>query len=238
VLNQYIAQTQALLQNPPASTALYTTAQLTSWINLARGQIAGENECIRVPASLSCVVAQRVYNFSAINTTAVSGVGGVFNIKQINVTVGDGAQILHPRSFQWFNQFLLSLTVPNSGQPKVWAQYAQGAAGSIYLDPIPDNTYTLNLDTVCLPVNLVDDSTVEATPYPWTDCVPFFAAYYAYLGAQRRGDADAMFKNYQEFAQRARGMSNSSVLKRIYPQSVDQTLPQKLGVSQGRGGGQ
>lgn len=238
MLNSYISQTQALLQNPPASTALYSTSQLTSWINLARGQIAGENECIRVPASLSCVVAQRVYNFSAINTTAVAGVGGVFNIKQITVTVGSGAQILHTRSFQWFNQFFMGLTVPNSGQPAVWAQYAQGAAGSIYLDPIPDNTYTLNLDTVCLPVNLVDDSTVEAIPYPWTDCVPFFAAYYAYLGAQRRGDADAMFKNYQEFAQRARGMSNSSVLKRIYPQSVDQTLPQKLGVSQGRGGGQ
>lgn len=238
-LNSYLAQTRRLLQNPPAPTNLYSTADLTVYINLARSQLAGENECIRAYATLAVITGNRVANFTAIDTgvSATTGIAGVFNLKQVSVQVGDGALFLRPRSFQWFNQYHLMNVVPETARPSVYSQYSQGVNGSIYVDPIPDQDYTLNVDAVCYPIALIDDTTVEAIPYPWTDCVPFFAAYYAYMGAQRQGDADLMMKRYSEFASRGRSMSNPSVLPHIYPQSQDVTLMNKLGVQPPKQGG-
>jgi len=41
VLASYITQTQRLLQNPGAPISLYSTADITSYVNIARGQLAG-----------------------------------------------------------------------------------------------------------------------------------------------------------------------------------------------------
>ena len=233
MLTSYLTQTQQLLQNPQAPTALYSTPLLTTYINLARSQLAGETECIRYYGSVTTTPATQVVPFSSISTgtSAVNGIMGVFNIKQISVQSGTGANNLTNHVFQWFNQYYLSLPVPDSTVPNDWSQYGQGVGGSIYLYPIPDAGYVLNLDCVCYPIALADDSTVEAIPYPWTDCVPFFAAFYAYMSAQRQADADLMYKRYQEFAQRARGMSNPSVLQQNYPQSQDVVMGNRLGVT-------
>ena len=48
MLNAYLTSTQLLLQNPAPTAALYSPANLTSFINTARGQLAGESESIRV----------------------------------------------------------------------------------------------------------------------------------------------------------------------------------------------
>lgn len=237
MLNAYLAQTQALLQNPAAPSNLYAPSQLTTWINLARGQLAGEAECIRYYASLDTVADQQVYPFADINTgtPSANGIGGVFNVKQITVNVAAGAQFIYNRSFQWFNLFFIAQPAPEPDIPTDWAQYSQGSTGSLYFNPIPDTIYALNLDCVCLPINLVDDTTVEAIPYPWTDCVPFFAAFYAYMSAQRQADADKMYQRYQQYVQRARGMSNPSVLKKNFAQAVDELSTNRLGIQSGRG---
>ena len=118
----------------------------------------------------------------------------------------------------------------------MWAQYSEGVLGSLYIDPIPDAIYTLNLDTVCLPVDLVDDTTPEAIPSLWNDAVPYFAAYMALLSSQRSADAEKMFGYYQTFARRARDASTPDVLKGQYPQSQDPTLGNKLGIKPPRQG--
>ena len=105
--------------------------------------------------------------------------------------------------------------------------------GSIFVDPLPDTGYVAKLDAVCYPVDLVDDTTPEAIPYPWTDAVPFFAAYYALLSSQnatRQADADRMMARYSEFVSRARRTSNASVLPMTYEQSGDPTESNKLGL--------
>lgn len=236
-LTAYLAQTRRLLLNPPATTQLYSDSDLKAFINTARAQIAGEGECIRVLASLNAPTDTRVLNFADIDVSAVEGVQSVFNIKQITCQVGSGATFVHPRSFQWFNMFFLAKITPNSGRPNTYALYGQGTTGSIYIDPVPNVDYTLNLDTVCKPVDLVDDTTAEAIPYPWTDCVPFFAAYYAYLSAQRKTDAQTYYQIYEEYMNRARAMSNPSVLTSVYPQAPDPTVQNKLGVQPAQRGG-
>lgn len=249
MLAQYRTDTQSLLQNPAATNTLYSVASVDRWINIARGQVAGEGECVRVNGTITTVVDQRAYNFSDIvlGNSAVNGVQGAIHIRSIGVTIGGGQQRLNTWPWEWFNQFMLSEPVPTSNVPTDWSQFAQGSAGagsgsgssgSFYLDPPPDSAYELTCDCVCYPITLVDDTTVEAIPYLWTDAVPFFAAYYALLSSQtsaRQADADRMMARYTEFLHRARQAANPSVLRYQYEQAQDIAQAGKFGIKAGAG---
>lgn len=240
MLTSYITATQNLLQSPGAPTSLYSTSNITLWINTARGQISGESESVRYLGTISTVVGQRNYNFSAINTgvSATNGIQGPIHVRRIMYNVGNGQQWMAPRSWPWFDLYHLNNPVPQNGTPSVWAQYAQGAGGSFYLDPAPDDTYTLNCDLVCYPIPLVDDTTVEAIPYLWTDAIPYYAAYLALLSSQtsaRQADAKRMFDMFTMFTQRARDFSNPDVNKSMYSQAGDPTAANRLGVKVGGG---
>lgn len=250
MLTAYQTSLQNLLQLPGAPTTLYPTVNLDSWINTARGQLAGEGECIRSIGTISTVIGQRNYNFSALNfgSSVTTGIQGAINVRRISYNVGTGTQWIPPREWEYFDLYYMNNPVPVNGPPVVWAQYAQGAAtpatgsaatGSFYIDPPPDIVYTLNCDCVCYPIVLANDTTVEAIPYLWTDAVPFFAAYYAFLTAQtgaRMADAERMYGYYKEFLNRARMMSNPSVNRSQYEQAADPASINKLGVQQPRGG--
>ena len=250
MLTQYTNDTKNLLQSPTAPIQLYSTTNLTRWINIARGQVAGESEAIRVIGTISTVINQRSYNFSAINigVPATTGAQGAMHVRSVTYNVGQntyglaGQQWIPPRSWEWFTLYHLNNPVPSVGPPTTWSQFGQGAAGtgtgssatgSFYVDPPPDAVYQLNLDCVCYPIALVDDTTIEALPYQWVDCVPFFAAYYAYLSSQtgaRQADAERMFNHYKEFLQRARQAANPSVNRSSYEQAGDPAQAAKMAI--------
>ena len=251
MLAAYRLQTQALLQNPGAPTALYALSDIDRWINLARGQLAGEGECIRAIATISTVAGQMPYNFADLNTgvSATNGIQGAINVRRVAYQIASGARWIPPRPWEWFDLYILNTPVPQQGPPTVWSQYAQGAApgatgsaagGSFYINA-PDIVYTLNCDCTCYPIDLVDDTTVEAIPYLWTDAVPFFAAYYALLSAQtneRMADAERYYNHYQTFVERARRSSNPSVGRWQYSQASDPAQAAKMGIKPaGIGGG-
>jgi hypothetical protein len=62
----------------------------------------------------------------------------------------------------------------------------------------------------------VDDTTVEAIPYPWTDAIPYYAAYLAASNAQRAQDASSNFGQYEVFMKRARAMSETPFIPDAY----------------------
>lgn len=238
MLTTYLLRTQRLLQNPPAPVTLYSSTDLTDYINQARGQLAGESESIRVLATVSTVIGQRNYNFTALNVSSTVGVQGPIHVRRIAYLIASGQRWFTPRSWPWFDLYHLNNPVPQSGPPSTWAQYGQGVSGSFYIDPPPDISYVLSCDTVCYPIPLVDDTTVEAIPFLWTDAVPYFAAYLALLSAQapaRQADANRMFERYTEFVARARRFANPSVNRHQYEQSPDPAAASKLGLSQKAG---
>jgi hypothetical protein len=256
VLSYYIQQTSRLLQNPASPTTLYSAADLTSYINTARGQLAGEAECIRILGTLATVVGQQAYNFSSINlgTPATTGAQGVIHVRSAMYAVGSGLKWFRPRNWEWFQLYGMNNPVPTNGPPLVWAQYGQGSAsqgtitnvgtgsiyggGSFYINPPPDLVYTLTLDCVCYPQALVLDTDVEAIPYLWTDCVPYFAAYMALLSAQtsaRMQEAERYKAYYTEFVQRARKASTPDVNKFLYQQVPSPMDANKLGLQGGNG---
>jgi hypothetical protein len=255
VLTNYLNLTSRLLQNPPAPTSLYTTADLSLYINIARGQLAGETRCIRLPlASINTVIGQRNYNFSAINigTPSANGIQGILHIRRIMYQVGQGYKWMEPRSSPWFDLYYLNNPVPVPGPPKRWAQYGQGASGvgsitgvgagtmasgNFLIDPIPDYVYGLFCDVVCYPIALAADTDVEAIPYEWTDAVPYYAAYMALLSSQtsaRMGDAERYLNYYNMFVQRARNAATPDVNKYLYEQTPDPTALAQMGLPTGK----
>lgn len=249
MLTAYLAQTRSLLQLPGSqSTGLYSDADLTRWANISRGQIAGEGACIRVHGTIPTIAGQDVYRFQDINvgTPANTGVQGVIRIESLHVVAGNGQLWMSPRPWAWFSLYNRNTAVVQQGTPSEWAQYGQGAApspagpgngGTFYVSQVPDDVYTLNVNSVCYPVPLTDDNTPEALPYFWTDAVPFFAAYFALMSAQtnaRMADAATMYKgHYNEFMDRARKQSNPETINYIYQQAGDPAQAIKLGVKGG-----
>lgn len=231
-LGSYQTATLQLLQNPPAPSTLYSTANITTFVNDARVQIAGTSESIRSTGTITTTSGIRSYNLSSLTLSPSSGIGGAFNINQLQSQIGVGGNLwMRPRQYQWFFLYRLSAVVPNTGRPVEWSVQNQGITGNFVVDPIPDGAYTLSADVFCYPTDLAANSDPEALPYPWTDAVPYFAAYLALLSAQRRDDADKMFERYQLFENRARQMSTPPVMPGLYNQPPpDPTMANKFGV--------
>ena len=130
----YLPQTRSLLQLPGSnSTSLYSDADLTRFINIARGQVAGEGACIRLHASLSTIAGQDSYQFSALNTgvAATNGIRGVIRIESMHCVAGNGQLWMAPRPWNWFSLYNRNTAVIVLGTPTEWAQYGQGAAPGV-----------------------------------------------------------------------------------------------------------
>lgn len=300
-LAAYQQQVQRLLHD--ANASFYSLSDLTTYINLARGQIALEGQCVRVllpstgpvnsitvtavgsgylspPTAVitgvgtgaaahsvlsgntvanvvmdstgsgydstttvsftggsgtgaaasanltvsNAILNQEVYTFSALAAVAAltAGVQGVLGVLSISSTRGSTFKpTMEQRGWSEFQAYFRAYNNLVTNFPAVWAQYQYGANGSVFVYPIPSQNLQWDWDTYCRPVDLVDDTTAEAIPYPWTDCVPFYAAHFAYDNSQRTPDADRMFKTYQMFMKRARAMSEGPLVPNIYDTGDD-----------------
>lgn len=232
MLFSYLQKTQLLLSDKTQEA--FNVADLTSYINTSRGQVAGDAECIRAIGALDTVQATQTYQFSAI-TGFPTGVASAINVRTIWYSLGAGQQYITPKSYEWVGLYYTNNPLAPQGPPRVWSQYAQGNTGSLFIGPIPDAVYALQLDTVCAPIALVDDTTVELIPGFWQDAVPFMAAFYALLYAQKFDDAKEMFGLYEKYRDRARQFANPSVLPGIWEQAQDPTMPAKLGLQKAGG---
>lgn len=238
MLTAYQTAAQALIQAPNSPTPLITNPQWLVYINTARGQVSGQGKCVRQYATLTLAVGVQSYPFSAIAfAPGTLGILGPNDVRMIWYQVASGQKTITSRPFEWFGQYHLNNPVPQSGFPKVWAQLGQGQAGTLFFDPLPDDTYVCPADVECAPVPLVDDTTAEAIPPLWQDAVPFYAAWLALMQLQRQADADMMMKRFTELMGRARVAATPDVLPDNFEQVPDVTLPNKLALQGGRGAG-
>lgn len=194
--------------------ARFNRFDLKDWINTGRSQAAAEGEAIRALGTLSTVPGTQSYAFSAIDlpNAASQGYAGVLTVRQI----GTGSGWLTPREWEWFFQNDIA-SGSSSGSPNEWAQLGQGSLGGFYLSPTPNAVGTLTIDAVVLPAPLGLDSDPEALPYPFTDAVPFYAAFMAMLTAGDMQAAENFYMFFERFIARARAMSVPTVLPRQYP---------------------
>jgi hypothetical protein len=213
---------------------------LTTYINEARNQVAGESESVVTTGQLSAVPGSgaQQYPFSALVLPAAAisgGVGLVLNVRQGSYLVGEGQKSVYPRSWPWFQLYILNQPLPEAGPPHEFSQQGQGQFGTLWLNLL-DTSYTLQFDVVCLPTPLVSDTTAEAIPLLWTIAVPYYAAWLALMSHPApQMDPEKMFERYQQMMQRARGGAVSQVLPHIQSQGQDIANANRYGLQQGRG---
>ena len=205
-LYAYMQQTQRLLDDKGEKT--FNPADIITYINTARTQIAGEAQAPRYLTTLSTAASTQSYSFSS--AASVTGTSGIAVVRMISISAG---ATLTMRPWAWFQQYYL--TSGSTGTPSAWAQLGQGESGTVYLYPTPTSVLTLSLDAVFYPSTLAQDTDTETLPYPFTDAIPYYAAYLALLSSsdkERRGEAPKMWEQYTEFVARARRASTPAVL--------------------------
>lgn len=213
MLFTYMRRVQKLLRD--TKQEVLNPNDIIDFINEARVRLASETECLRFMGTLTLTInTTGPYAFSSITIPSMSGLG-VAGILNVRLAWMNGAAWIAPRAFEWFNLYVLADPTLGAGVPQQMAQYAQGASGSLYFSPKPDSAYTVNLDCVCYPINLVDDTTVEAVPVSFTYAVPYYATYLAMLEmmtGSNTAEADKMKQRYMEYAAVARQGATPSVL--------------------------
>lgn len=166
---------------------------------------------------LNTVANQEVYTFSTANTLAqlTSGVSSILFVETVAVSWGALKPVLDQWNWNDLQARVRSYPVI-SGQPGMWAQFGQGESGSIYLQPVPTQALPMEWNCVCTPIDLATDSDAEAIPYPWTDAVPYYATYLAFLNARRPEEARDKLNIYNMIMTRARAFSEPSFVPSYY----------------------
>jgi hypothetical protein len=81
------------------------------------------------------------------------------------------------------------------GRPLAFSNYGQS---NIYIGPIPDEAYQLEIDTVILPLPLVTSSEEDTIKDPYTSSIKFYAAYLAKYYEQSYGEAEIYKQEYNK----------------------------------------
>lgn len=211
MLNQYITDTQDLLNDP--SGTFFKIPRLISYINRSRRRIAAASGCLRVvPPGVLTVPNQEIYPVSAWTSLAqgaIPGVQSILFIRSISIGIGgywDASGQIAGGSWKpmWrripWSDFQARFRVYGRtfygtiSDPGWWAQLGEGNSAQIYLAPIPAQRNPMELDLTCVPASLRNDDDPEPIPYPWTDAVSYFAGMMCMLQQQRKEDAAGLLQ--------------------------------------------
>jgi hypothetical protein len=168
-------------------------------VTVSGGGGANATCVVTLTALVSTVTGQEIISMASMTPALQLGTPGVLSaigILSISASWGAMKPTLNYASWGEFQAKYRAYNVGNNNYPEVWAQYGRGATGLIYLWPIPAQNVALEVDCICLPIDLVSDATVDVIPDPYSDAVPYYAAHLAYLNAQRKDDAEFTRQSY------------------------------------------
>jgi len=136
----------------------------------------------------------------------------LYTLDVLNVTLYWGNSRIPLRYLAWTN-FNAQLRYWQNyvGRPVCFSTYGQG---QLYIGPIPDQSYAIEVDTIILPTALsaTNPSVTDQIVDPYTTPVQFYAAYKAKYKEQSYGEAE-IFK--QEYAKHIQAAINSTFTRRI-----------------------
>jgi hypothetical protein len=156
----------------------------------------------------SSVTYQYVGPCEVINFAALPS--GVKTLDVLNVNLYWGNSRIPLRYLPW-TQFNAQLRYWQNyvGTPVAFSIFGQS---QIYVGPVPDQAYVIDLDTVILPtdmVNLTDTDTINA---PYDTVVQFYAAHLAKYYEQSFGEAEIYLQQYK---QKTQAVLTSTFTRRI-----------------------
>jgi hypothetical protein len=186
VLSDYITECRRLLHDSTGN--FYTDSELTDYINDARIRLVRDTGCNRVLQTSTVTQGQET-----ILTSALTGGTNTLDVLGINLIWGNTR--IYLRYLPW-TQFNAELRYWQNyqGRPVAFSMYGQT---TIYIGPIPDQTYSIELDTVVMPTALTSVSPTETIPLPYTSPVAYYACHKAKYKEQAYGESEIFKTEYQ-----------------------------------------
>lgn len=132
--------------------------------------------------------AQEVIPFSTVPITAGQGIGQVYFVQSVSMIYNNYRYSLAVYPFTLYQGVVRRYAQQYQFVPVVGAQYGQGTNGSLFVYPVPQTIYQIELDCYCMPTDLTNDTSPEAIALPWTEAVPYFATHLAF---QEKGDLNS-----------------------------------------------
>ena len=201
VLSDYITECRRLLHD--ANANFYTDSELTDYINDGRTRMVRDTGCLRTYQTSTVAANQEI-----VTTTSLPNGTNTLDIINLNLIWGNTRIALQYLTFTDFNA-RLRYYQNYTGRPIAYSLYGQT---NIYLGPVPDQTYTIELDTIVMPTALSNASPTETIPAPYTAPVAFYACYKAKHKEQAYGEAEIF---NQEYIKQVRAVLSSVFTRRI-----------------------
>lgn len=145
---------------------------------------------------------QERYDFADMDLTSFPGVQDIIAVKSVSILYSNWRYSLASYSWSTYQAKIRQFPYQYQYVPAFFTQYGQGSEGTLFLYPIPSQTYQVEMDLLCTPAPLTDDLSPEVIPQPWCDAVPFLAAYYAYLEIQNFNAAKFHMDQFDSFMHR------------------------------------
>ena len=143
---------------------------------------------------------QEVYNFSDVDLAPYPGVKSVYGVRSVSIIYANYRYSLPMYSFSTYQSMIRQYPFQYQYVPTFCSQYGQGTGGSIYVYPLPSQTYQMEWDMQCLPYDIEDNTSVEAIVSPWDELPPYFAAHLAYARLQNFNASKYYLELYNQMA--------------------------------------
>lgn len=149
--------------------------------------------------------------YSSVPTATITDTGGgtgatvalgilniqTYDVLDCSIFIGNQRATLDWYAFRKFSAMYRPYA-PGSWvqRPAAWAAYGDN---TIFIGPIPDQSYAAEFDTIILPTPFVtgDTTTNDAIPMVTQDPIKFYAARLAKKNVQSFGEAEAFFNDYR-----------------------------------------
>ena len=200
LLSDYVTDVRRLLHD--STGAYWTTPELIDYINEARNRVVADTGCNRVVQTGVLVIGQEAYPLSSF------GKNDTFDVLNIRLQWGT---LWYQMDYKPFGQLstLMRAWSTWKQRPAAFSVYGQQ---TIYVAPVPDQAYPIELDTIVAPAPLVNQSDYDFIAFPYIGLVKFYAAYLAKFKEQSYDEA-SRFES--EYTKRLKEALRSSFTRRI-----------------------
>lgn len=162
----------------------------------------GATATVQVSPIMLLANGQEQYPFTSINLSKFPGVEVIYAVRSISVIYAQWRYSLAVPSFSSYQAELRSFPQQYLYVPIYASQLGRGTAGTLFFYPIPSAPWQCEIDAFALPSDLTDDQSYEALPQPFTDLVPFMAAYFAMLELQNLNAARLYKEEFTDWCHR------------------------------------
>ena len=141
---------------------------------------------------------QEVYRFQDIDLSRTPGAESVLAIKSVSLLFNNFRYSLPTYSFTTYQSMIRQYPYQYQYIPTFCSQYGQGTDGSIYMFPLPSQTYQCEFDCFVIPSPLTTNLSVELIPMPWNDAVVFLALHYGFMSMQNYNVSKFFYDLYEK----------------------------------------